>query len=145
MDVPLPLVTPRLTLRPYESGDLDALHDLFGREDVVRYVPWEPMGLDRARELLERRLRQTRIDADGDGIVLAAVETETGAMVGEFGLWVSSLEHRQGVVGWAIHPDRQGRGLATEGAEELLRVGFEVLDMHRIIADSDPRNTPSLR
>ena len=141
----LPLITARMTLRPYEDRDLGGLHDLFGRADVLRYHEWEPMGLDDARTLLERRVSQTRIEADGDGIVLAAVDTGSGRMIGEFGIWVRSLANRQGEIGYAIHPDQQGRGLATEGGRELLRLGFDVLALHRIVADTDARNAASLK
>jgi RimJ/RimL family protein N-acetyltransferase len=134
-----------MTLRPYEPGDLDGLHDMYGREDVCRYLPWEPMDVDQARAKLEQRLRQTRIEADGDPLVLAAVDTETGRMIGEFMLRLNNSESRQGEIGWAIHPDAQGRGLATEGAKEMLRLGFDELNLHRIVAGSDPRNIGSTR
>ena len=41
--------------------------------------------------------------------------------------------------------DAQGRGLATEGAREMLRAGFSELGLHRIVADCDTRNAASLR
>lgn len=141
----LPIATERLLLRPYELGDLDALHDMFGREDVCRYLPWPPMDLDQARAKIAQRVRQTRIDADGEGIVLAALEAATGRYVGEFMLRLTNAESRQGEVGWSLHPDAHGRGFATEGAREMLRVGFEELGLHRITAGADPRNTASLR
>jgi RimJ/RimL family protein N-acetyltransferase len=140
-----PLKTTRMTLRPYEMGDLAALHDLFGREDVCRYLLWEPMDLDQARTKLEQRVRQTRIEADGDALLFAAVEEATGRMVGEFMLRLASAKSRQGEIGWSIHPDVQGRGLATEGAREMLRLGFDELGLHRILAACDPRNVASLR
>ena len=119
-----PLSTARMTLRPYEVGDLAAVQDLFGREDVSRYLFWEPMDIDAARALLERRLKQTRIEADGDGVLVAALDTETGRYIGEFMLRLTSAQNRQGEIGWSVHPDVQGRGLATEGAREMLRLGF---------------------
>jgi RimJ/RimL family protein N-acetyltransferase len=140
-----PLRTPRLTLRPYEPGDLAALHDLFGREDVCRYLMWPPMGIDEARALLDRRVNQTRIEADGDAILLAAVDAATGRMIGELMLRVTSLDSGQGEIGWSLHPDFQGRGLATEAAREMFRLGFDELGLHRIVAESDPRNEGSLR
>jgi RimJ/RimL family protein N-acetyltransferase len=140
-----PIRTPRMTLRPYGLGDLGALHDLFGREDVCRYLIWEPMDIEQARALLERRVRQTRIEAELDAILLAAVDAETGRVIGEFMLRFASAKSRQGEIGWSIHPDVQGRGLATEGAREMLRLGFDELGLHRIVADCDPRNLASLR
>ena len=78
-----PVRTARLNLRPYETGDLEAIHDLFSREDVCRYLIWEPMSLDEARAKLEQRVQQRRIDADGDALMLVAEDAETGRMVGE--------------------------------------------------------------
>jgi RimJ/RimL family protein N-acetyltransferase len=60
-------------------------------------------------------------------------------------LRLKSLESRQGEIGWSLHPDAQGRGLATEGAREMLRIGFDELGLHRIVAGCDSRNTASLR
>jgi RimJ/RimL family protein N-acetyltransferase len=140
-----PIRTSRLALRPYEPEDLEFLHSMFGREDVCRFLPWMPMDLDQARAKIEQRLRQTHIEADGDPLILVAEEGDTGRPVGEFMLRLKSLESRQGDIGWSLHPDAQGRGFATEGARELLRIGFDELGLHRIVAGCDPRNTASLR
>ena len=136
-----------MILRPYEAGDLEGLHDLYRREDVCRYLPWGPMDLDQARAKLEQRIGQSRIDPDasGDAVVLAALDAESGRLIGEFMLRLTNAEHRQGEIGWSINPDVQGRGLATEGAEEMLRLGFDELGLHRIAAGSDPRNGASIR
>jgi RimJ/RimL family protein N-acetyltransferase len=144
-ELALPLTTTRLLLRPYEADDLAALHDMFGREDVCRYLPWEPMDLDQARAKIAQRLGQDHIDADGDPLLLAAVEAATGRMVGELMLSLVSATSRQGEIGWSFHPDVQGRGLATEGAQAVLRLGFDGLGLHRIMAGCDSRNVASLR
>ena len=140
-----PLKTARMSLRPYEMDDLTALHDMFGREDICRYLPWEPMDLDQARAKIEQRVGQTHIEADGDPLVVAAVEDASGRVVGEFMLRLASSSSRQGEIGWSLIPEVHGRGLATEGAREMLRLGFDELGLHRIVATCDPRNLASLR
>jgi RimJ/RimL family protein N-acetyltransferase len=140
-----PRETARLVLRPFEPGDLEAVHDLFGRVDVCRYLPWGPMNLEEAGTLLERRVTRTRLEADGDGLFLAAVDVATGRVIGELMLRLTSARSRQGEVGWSVHPDAQGQGLATEGAREMLQLGFAEVGLHRIIAQADARNTASLR
>jgi len=137
--------TARLILRPYETNDLPAFHDLYRRDEVCRYLPWEPMDIDQARAKLEQRLEQTHLDDDRDALVLAAVEEATGRHVGEFMLRLESVADRQAEVGWCLNPDAHGRGLATEGSREMLRLGFDGLGLHRIHAGSDERNEPSLR
>ena len=143
--LPLPLTTPRLLLRPYEPGDFEAIYGLFRREDVCRYLPWGPMDRDQARAKLGQRLTQDHIEKDGDPLVLAVVEQATGRTVGELMLRLESLANRKGEIGWSFHPDVQGRGLATEGAREVLRLGFDVVGLHRIVAGADARNEASLR
>jgi RimJ/RimL family protein N-acetyltransferase len=140
-----PLTTERLTLRPYQPDDLEALLDLFGREEVCRFLNWPPMDREGARSLLARRITQTRLEKDGDGLALLAEERASGRFAGELVLALKSESSRQGETGWAIHPDWQGRGLATEGAREMLRLGFETVGLHRIIAECDPRNDASIR
>jgi len=140
-----PLLTERLLLRPYRRDDLDALLDLFGRADVSRYLLWEPMDLEAATALLGRRLTGSRIAKEGDGILLVVTEQATDRFVGEVMLRLTSAASRQGEIGWSIHPDLQGRGYATEAAGEMLRLGFEGLGLHRIVADSDPRNAASIK
>lgn len=140
-----PLATARLLLRPYVADDLAFLHSMFGREDVCRYLPWPAMDLEQARAKVAQRMGQATIGPEIGGLVLAAVETATGRTVGEFMLRLTNAESRQGEIGWSLHPDAQGRGLATEAAREMLRMGFEELGLHRIVAECDPRNAASIR
>jgi RimJ/RimL family protein N-acetyltransferase len=140
-----PLLTDRLRLRPYTEDDLAALHDLERRPDTARYLYNEPLDLDGARTLLERRMRMAAIDDKSDQLVLVAESKETGAFVGHFNLHRTSVEHRQGEIGYVLHPDQQGCGYATEGAALMLRLGFEELDLHRIVGRLDARNAASAR
>ena len=58
-------------------------------------------------------------------------------------MFVQSAEQRTGEIGYVFHPDFHGRGFAAEATIELLRLGFEQLGMHRVIARLDARNTGS--
>jgi RimJ/RimL family protein N-acetyltransferase len=140
-----PLRTERLRLRPYRPDDIDNVLSMFGRADVSRYLIWEPMDREAAEALVERRLKQLRIEHEGDGVLLVAEEEDSGGFVGELMLRLSSEANRLGEVGWSMHPDAQGRGYATEGAREMLRLGFDELGLHRVVAECDPRNEASIR
>lgn len=140
-----PIRTARLALRPYVPSDIDALFDLESREDVVEHLPWGVMDRAAAEAHLERRLSQTAITGDHTAIVLAATIPPDDRMIGEFMLRLESERNRSGEVGWTLHPDVQGRGYGLEAAREMLRLGFENLGMHRIMAAADPRNEASTR
>ena len=137
--------TERLRFRPYEASDRSTLLELFGRPEVTRYLPFGPATEDTVDAILERRLARTAIEHEGDGLLALAVLRDTGVPVGELMLRYTSEEHRTGEIGWSIHPDHQGQGLATEGARAFLRLGFEGLDLHRVTAECDPRNIASIR
>lgn len=140
-----PLLTERLSLRPFRDDDLDAFHAIQSRPDVVRYLYWEARSRDETREMLERRMLQTAIEREGDGLHLAADLPASNGLVGHFSLFFASQEHRQGEVGFVMHPDHHGHGYGTEGARLMLRLGFEELGLHRIIGRCDGRNTASAR
>jgi RimJ/RimL family protein N-acetyltransferase len=59
-------------------------------------------------------------------------------------LFMNSVEQRTGELGYVFHPESHGHGYAAEAAVELVRIGFEELGMHRIIARLDARNTGSI-
>ena len=140
-----PILTARLALRPFRAADLEALHAIQSREDVARFLYWEPRTREQVAETLEARAGQIALLAEGDGLVLAVERRGSGALIGSVNLiWVSA-EHRQGEIGFVFHPDHQGQGLAGEAAAELLRLGFDGLGLHRIVGRCDARNGASAR
>ena len=139
-----PIRTPRLLLRPFEDADLDALFEMQSREDVTRYLPWAPRSRPEVAELLPRLEAMTAIDGVSESLRLAGVLPDTGAVVGDFSLWRRSADHQSGEIGYVTHPDHRGRGYATEAAGEMLRLGFVVLGLHRIVASADARNRASI-
>lgn len=136
--------TERLRLRTYTDDDFDAFFDLHRREDVARYLPWHPRDEQAAREALARHQRLT-VEVDDQGVTLAGFDKATERLVGDFVLILRSVEHRRGEVGYVLHPDFAGRGLATEGARVMLDIAFEKLGLRRVIGRIDARNQASAR
>lgn len=120
-----PLETERLLLRPYTGDDLDSFHAIARREDVHRYLYSEPSDRDEAREVLARVVHKTVIDDEHDHLLLAVLAKDSGAIIGNMSLERTSGEHRQGEIGYVLHPDHHGHGYATEAATVMLRLGFE--------------------
>ena len=140
-----PLETQRLLLRPYTADDLDGFHALARREDVNRYLYSEPRTRDESRELLTRVVLKTVIDDEHDDLLLAVLTKDSGAIIGNVSLERTSREHKQGEIGYVLHPDHHGHGFATEAATVMLRLGFEGLGFHRIVGRLDARNVASAR
>jgi RimJ/RimL family protein N-acetyltransferase len=53
--------------------------------------------------------------------------------------------HRRAELGFALARAFWGRGLMLEALPALIQFAFGHLDLHRIEADTDPRNTASMR
>jgi RimJ/RimL family protein N-acetyltransferase len=140
-----PIETERLLIRPNIPGDLDAVHAFQSRDDVTRYIPWYSRSREEVAQVLEARKGMTDLVKDDDALVLAVVERASVALIGEIYLFLKSVEHRQGEIGYLIHPDYHGRGYATEASRAALRLGFDHFGMHRIAAQCDARNSPSYR
>jgi RimJ/RimL family protein N-acetyltransferase len=137
-----PLTTPRLRLRPAGPGDVDALLVYRSRPDVVRYVPFEPMTRDEIADRVAGRWA-TELTGEGQAMILGIEVAGSGAFVGDVMLAWVSREHRCGEIGYVLNPDHSGQGYATEAAHAMLRLGFEEMGLHRIIARLDERNDAS--
>ncbi|MEV4108339.1 GNAT family N-acetyltransferase [Nonomuraea sp. NPDC049695] len=140
-----PITTPRLLLRPFTPDDLDALHTYESRPDVARYLYWEPRDRATTRTFLDKKITRTSLLEEGDALDLAITLRHTGELIGQSLLIWTSKQHRQGEIGYVLHPDHHGHGYATEAAHEMLRLGFDSLGLHRITGRLDARNTASAR
>ena len=137
------IVTERLLLRPYERTDVDDLLDIQSRPEVMRYLYDEVRTREDVEELIEKRLTQTTLRFDDDGIVLAAERREDARVIGDVSLNLRSAFHRQGEIGFVFHPDAQGHGYAREAAAAVLHVAFADLGLHRVYGRADLRNEAS--
>ncbi|WP_214110610.1 GNAT family N-acetyltransferase [Acrocarpospora catenulata] len=140
-----PIETDRLTLRPLEMHDLEAVHAFQSLPEVARYMYWAPRDLAAVRTWLEGRVRVRELTEEGQALSLAVVRRDTGELIGECVLFWTSREHRQGEIGYTLHPGHHGHGFATEAARQLLRLGFDHYDLHRLVARADGRNKASAR
>ena len=135
----------RLLLRPLAVSDADALLAYRSRDDVCRYVPFEPMSRDDILERIAGQWARTELTDEGQALTLGAQVGETGELAGDVMLFWHSREHAGGELGYVLNPALGGRGYATEAANLMLRLGFEELGLHRIVARIDERNEASVR
>jgi len=143
--ITLPIATPRLVLRPFSTADLDDVWAYQRQPEVARHLMWEPRDRRQSQQSVDQMVREDRLVEEGDCLTLAVVWPATGTVVGQVELVWLSREHRQGEIGYVFNPQHQGQGLATEAAVEMLRIGFEEFDLHRIIGRCSAQNTASAR
>jgi aminoglycoside 6'-N-acetyltransferase len=130
-------------LRPLRPGDEQDLLSYRRRADVCRYIPSDPLTDLAAVDFITERMGLTQITKDGDRLILA-IEL-AGQVIGDLLVRGGPTEDRQTEIGWVLNPDFQGHGYATEAARELISLSFTGLEMHRVWAQLDPRNTASAK
>ena len=129
----LPLRTERLVLRGWETGDAETLFDLYARPEVHRWLYTSALTRDGLAELVDAKVRRRHL-ADDRQINLGAWAAATGAFVGDVMLRVWAAAHRQGEIGFVLHPDAQGRGYATEAARAVVAVARHSLPIDRLVS-----------
>ncbi len=143
-----PLHTERLILRLMTEADVDDIHGYQSREDVCRYLLFEPRTRDEVAEKVAAHAMATTLEKDGDYLQLAlqlpATADAPSRVIGDSYFTISSLENSRGEIGWTLHPDFAGNGYAAEAARAVLDVAFRVIRLHRVYAELDPRNDASV-
>jgi RimJ/RimL family protein N-acetyltransferase len=140
-----PVETERLRLRPFEDADLQALHAIHSDAGVARWLYNEPRTPEETRGLLARKIAGSTLRAEGDWLGAAGELRATGELVADVSLLWASAAHRQGELGFLVHPAHQGSGYATEAARAILAYAFGGLALHRVVGRLEPRNVGSAR
>ncbi|HEV3188387.1 MAG TPA: GNAT family protein [Acidimicrobiales bacterium] len=140
-----PRQTPRLTLRRFQIDDLDDLALIVGNDDVNRYLYSEPRDMEATTVMLQGLLDLPEETGDDNRLCVAVELGGEKRVIGEFLLWWTKNEHRQGEMGGSLHPDFHGRGFASEVYAELLDLAFSDYGLHRVVGRCDARNLPSVR
>jgi len=66
-------------------------------------------------------------------------------MIGTLYFKIESTDDSAAEIGWALHPNFQGKRYAREATTALMDVAFTELGLHRVFATLDPRNTDSVK
>ncbi|MDX2024484.1 MAG: GNAT family N-acetyltransferase [Deltaproteobacteria bacterium] len=125
------------------EGDVPALFEIFGHPEVMRYWSTPRLHDEAAAAALlndiheafrTRQLFQWGVRIRG-----------TAKVVGTCTLFNLDFAHRRAEIGFAVARREWRQGIATKATRALIEFAFERLDLHRLEADADPRNSASLR
>jgi RimJ/RimL family protein N-acetyltransferase len=137
-----PRRTERLVLRGWYDGERAAWAAMNADPEVMRYFH-DTLTREQSDAMLDRM--DAALEEQGWGL-WALERRDTGQLVGMTGLAVPTYDlpfNPCVEVGWRLARSAWGRGLATEAAREALRVGFDVVGLHEVVAMTSVPNTPS--
>lgn len=136
-------LTRRLMIRPWASGEAEALFDIYSRWDVSRWLGATP----RAMETMDQALRRIHgwaavSEPDPTYGVWCVALREGGTAVGTVLLLPLADGDGEVEVGWHLHPDHWGNGYATEAARAVIQRGLDA-GLDEVVAVVNPDNLPS--
>jgi RimJ/RimL family protein N-acetyltransferase len=140
-----PVRTERLTLRASTADDAEPTFAYRRLEPVARWLTRLPSDLETYRAAF----------TDPARLAATVIVELDGRIIGDFMLRVEDAwaqvevaeqaRGRQAELGWVLDPAFTGHGYATEAARRLLRVCFEELGVHRVVAGCFVDNGASWR
>jgi len=130
-----------LLLRWLTADDVPALYAIFSDADVVRFMSIQHLTSDAARLAL---LDEIHKGFRGGTLYQWGVQLDQ-SIVGTCTLADINRKHRRAELGFALARAFWGRGLMLQALPTVIQFAFERLDLHRIEADTDPRNIASMR
>jgi ribosomal-protein-alanine N-acetyltransferase len=136
------LETARLTLRPFREKDVDLLAELMANTDFMRFS----LGVF-SREQTTGFLEKL-VDWERRGLPsqFAVIHRGSNRLIGYCGFFHQQVDGRDEIeIGYRLHPDYWGRGLATEAARAVRDHGFRDWKLSRVISLIHSENVPSRR
>jgi RimJ/RimL family protein N-acetyltransferase len=139
------LETSRLILRPLTFEDADDVVAYQSRPEAVRFVPFGVRDKEAVLEAMNRQKSKIPLVETGDFFILGAQLKSTGQVIAGFNLGLDNAADRVGAFGYMVNPDFWGQGYAFEGATAILDYAFGEGAFHRVTAQIDHRNAPSIK
>ena len=136
------LKTTRCELRPFQAEDLQALHALWIRPGMRKYL-WddEIISLEVTQEILEQSIENL---AQGKyGLWAIHLSGQDESLAGFCGFWPFH-EPPQVELLYGLDEAHWGNGYATEVAKAMIPIGRELFNLDSIIASTDKPNQASI-
>jgi len=123
-------------------SDSKAFLDIYSDPEVMRYWSREPISsLEEAQSLTREDIDWAKSEKCVNwGIALP----ESDLLIGKINLFQISRQNRRAEIGYILGRRHWGKGYMTQAMACVLAHAFDGLELHRIEADTDPDNAPSL-
>jgi RimJ/RimL family protein N-acetyltransferase len=149
IDLPLPITTPRLILRPVQAGEGPAITEA-KRESWAELSPWDIWTWGRLEDLkveddeLFCRRKYIKFLARED-LTFLSFNRETGKLIGVAGLHKCDWKRRMFMVGFWVRTSETAKGYATEAGNALIRYAFDALSATKVYSFHAAGNVGSQR
>ena len=138
------LETKRLKLRLFKQTDVDDVYEYCSDDEVTKYMPFATYT---TRQEAEERIKFCLESYEQmDRPILWAIEyKENGKLIGgiDFVKWDEQANCAE--IGYILNKEYWNKGIMTEAVGEVIKFGFEKMELNRIEIRCDERNIASSR
>jgi RimJ/RimL family protein N-acetyltransferase len=136
------LNTADLVIRPPAVEEAQRAFEMLNDPAVLR---WNKARDCPDLETAEAWLRDGADWSDGTHATWSAIDRAGGLMVGNVSLFAFDPDDRVAKIGYRVHPDARGRGVARQMVDALARWGFEKRGLMRVQLEHSAENLASCR
>lgn len=136
------LSTKRLTLKAIGEIDIPTIFVHRSDERMLKYTEIsKAKSLDDAAKFISIINEN---NANGESLYWGIYQVDSNELIGTACLWNFDTEKGMTELGYSLHPDFWGKGLASEAVNAVVDFGFEKMGINVIQAFSHRENIPSL-
>lgn len=134
IDIPMPIETPRLTLRNVMPGDGKAMFES-KKESIDELRPWMPwakeLGTEDDSEIVARKAYADFILRTD--MMMLGFEKTSGKLIVSTGLHRFDWDRLHFEIGYWVTTSETGKGYASEAANALTRFAFTALNARKVM------------
>lgn len=136
--------TDRLVLRKFEYSDDDAMLKNWIADEKIQSLYSEPTyeTKEAVKELLTKYITSYEKE---DYYRWAVILKETGECIGQIAYFLVDSKNHFAEIEYCIGSAFQCRGYATEATKEVIKYGFEKINLHKVQICTKTINVPSKR
>jgi RimJ/RimL family protein N-acetyltransferase len=139
------LKTERLILRPITLLDLDYIHELHSLKETDEFNTLGiPEDIEETKLLLEKWVFENNKALPTNFSFVVGLNTGNQS-IGLIGINLGKVKYKNAEVWFKFHNDHWNKGYGTESLNEILRFGFNDLNLHRIEAGCAVGNIGSIK
>ena len=138
--------TERLIIKPYCLSDIDDLYKIYSDEKVMAYIPEGVMSYEWVKDLINWMVDYCYEKNTPENIIkfgVSVLDKEKKRVIGWCGLGSLDCKPDDVEIFYGLSSEYWGQGLATESAKAMLRYGFDIIGLKRIIAVVNSNNIAS--
>lgn len=141
---PFPVInTERLLLRQITHSDVNEIFFLRSDKRVLQYLDRAPAATKEEATIWIQKIID--LEKNNEAVTWAITCKPELILTGTICFWNITKEHYRSEIGYALHPDQQGKGIMQEAMTAVLDHGFKIMKLHSIEANVNPNNLSSIK